>query len=105
MSKATFGPVYDEKRDGKRLRGQRESIRVYMLGSGWRTLAQIEDALGPVGFPQASISAQLRHLERAEFGAHIKEKRWRKDKVAFEYRLSRPSAGRPVQERLFEVTG
>jgi len=80
----TFGPAYDEKLDGKRIATQMETIRKYMPDAGWQTLAEIESALG---YPQASISAQLRHLRKKKFGSCIVEKR-RRTRGTWEYRLS-----------------
>ncbi len=66
------GPVYEPKHDQIRLTGQ--ILRVYdlMQDAKWRTLREIEDITGD---PQASISAQLRHLRKMRFGNHIVEKR------------------------------
>jgi hypothetical protein len=38
-----------------------------MVTGEWRTLAEISELTGD---PPASISAQLRHLRKARFGAH-----------------------------------
>ncbi|MBU8921229.1 MAG: hypothetical protein KOO63_05370 [Bacteroidales bacterium] len=84
------GPVYEPVQDHSRLYKQHEVIRGYMLyayrhGSGWRTLAEIEKA---TGFPQASISAQLRHLRKPRFGSYAVDKRRRRDAGLWEYRVS-----------------
>lgn len=69
----TYGPAYDEVRDGLRVSDQMAAIRTYISADcAWYTLEEIEHALG---YPQASISAQLRHLRKARFGAHRIEKR------------------------------
>jgi hypothetical protein len=52
---STFGPAYSPALDGERIAKQHEVIRDFMLLSGWKTLAEIEQALG---YPQASVSAQ-----------------------------------------------
>lgn len=70
----TFGPAYSEELDGKRIQKQHEEIRDYMLCREWRTLAEIASALR---YPEASVSAQLRHLRKARFGGHVVEKRRR----------------------------
>jgi len=67
----TFGPAYDPALDGQRLAKQHERIRDYMLASGWRTLSEISQALG---YPESSISAQLRHLRKAQFGSYVVRK-------------------------------
>ncbi len=68
------GPAYDHDKDQARLTGQIERIRDLMLDGRWRTLPEIEAATGD---PQASISAQLRHLRKRRFGSHTVEKRRR----------------------------
>lgn len=81
----TFGPAYDPDLDGERLANQHEAIRDYMLARKWRTLAEIEERLH---YPQASISAQLRHLRKPEFGSYILTKR-RRSGGTWEYRIER----------------
>ena len=63
------GPV--NAADCARLEGQ--TLRIYrlMIDGTWRTLEEIQRATGD---PQASISAQLRHLRKGRFGAHIVDK-------------------------------
>ena len=89
---STYGPAYDKEKDGERLEKQQESIRDFMLNSGWKTLAEIESALD---FPQASISAQLRHLRKERFGNYQVAKQ-RRTEGTWEYRVRRP-----FQETLF----
>jgi hypothetical protein len=57
-----------------------------MADGRWRTLAEIEAATGD---PQASISAQLRHLRKRRFGSSVVERRPRGDRSAglYEYAL------------------
>jgi hypothetical protein len=79
------GPV--NAADCARLEGQ--TLRIYrlMIDGTWRTLEEIQRATGD---PQASISAQLRHLRKGRFGAHIVDKRRRE--TQWEYRLQRRDA-------------
>jgi hypothetical protein len=87
----TFGPAYEQEHDEARLATQRDRIRDVMLSAGecssWLTLREIELV---TRYPQASISAQLRHLRKQEFGGYILEKRARghRDCGRFEYRLT-----------------
>ena len=85
----TFGPDYDDELDGPRISKQHEAIRDFMLRvDDWKTLAEIECRLG---YPQASISAQLRHLRKERFGGHIVEKRRRHSEGGtWEYRVTQP---------------
>jgi hypothetical protein len=80
------GPAFDAALDGVRLTGQ--ILRVYgaMKGGQWRTLAELEEITGD---PQASISAQLRHLRKERFGAHEVTRRRRGEDSGglWEYRL------------------
>ena len=57
-----------------------------MIDGEWRTLSEIEFITGD---PQASISAQLRHLRKERFGGYLVELRSRGDREngLFEYRL------------------
>lgn len=66
------GPVYDQERDGDRLSRQHLRVRELMADGQWRTLAEISALTGD---PPASVSAQLRHLRKPRFGAHLVEKR------------------------------
>ena len=78
-----YGPEHDDKRLGK----QHERIRNFMLAGGWWSFAEIAQWTGD---PQASVSAQLRHLRKPRFGSYVVEKRSsgeRKDGL-FEYRLT-----------------
>ena len=83
------GPAYSAAKDEVALTGQAEDIFALMRDGAWRTLAEIEHN---TGHPQASISAQLRHLKKGRFGAHAVEKRRRVtdgvEQRAWEYRLT-----------------
>lgn len=92
----TFGPVYRGSVDGPRLKRQMEIIRDFMLKSDRRTLREIADA---TGFPEASVSAQLRHLRKARFGGYTVEKQ-RRDGVngtagTWIYRVRAPQYSEP----------
>ena len=89
----TFGPAYDERVDGARVRRQMQDIRDYMVylsnysePFAWRTLAEISKALA---YPEASVSAQLRHLRKEQFGGYRMEKR-RRTKRTWEYAVFLP---------------
>lgn len=58
-----------------------------MLDGFWRTLSEIARELG---YPEASVSAQLRHLRKPEFGSYLVDKRRRKAQSSvWEYRVRR----------------
>jgi len=80
------GPVYEPKHDLRRLTGQILRVWETMRTGQWRTLREIADLTGD---PEASCSAQLRHLRKPRFGGHRVEKRSRGDRKAglWEYRL------------------
>jgi hypothetical protein len=84
-----YGPTFDKQLDGGRLRHQLEKIRDWMLvQNDWQTLAEIREALG---FPESSISAQLRHLRKLQFGSYRVEKRRRSSPGGtWEYRVLPP---------------
>ncbi len=79
------GPI-DPYLDCDRLCGQLKRIYELMIDGKWRSLAEIEEQTGE---PQASISAQLRHLRKARFGAHFVEKRRRGVSGTWEYSVRR----------------
>ena len=85
----THGPAFNSSRDESRLSFQRERIRDYMLKHGtWKTLAEIAVQLNE---PEASVSAQLRHLRKERFGGWLVEKRRREDSDGtWEYRVRKP---------------
>ena len=65
------GSDYEHERDSERLKTQLQIIEGFMESKGYQTLQQIADA---TGFPEASVSAQLRNLRKARFGARTVEK-------------------------------
>lgn len=65
--KAFNGPAYVPERDHDRLRGQLLRIFDCMKDGRERSLGEIESETGD---PQASISAQLRHLRKEKYGSH-----------------------------------
>jgi|TARA_B110000483_G_scaffold194793_1_gene232222 hypothetical protein len=65
------GDDYVPERDDKRLTGQIMRVFNCMKDESWRSLKEIEDITGD---PQASISAQLRHLRKPRFGMHTVNK-------------------------------
>lgn len=75
-------PVFDDTR----LRGQIRRVYDLMKDGKFRTLSEIERITGD---PQASISAQLRHLRKERFGGHEVNKRPRGSRFngLFEYQL------------------
>ncbi len=83
--------------DARRQRSQRETIRDVMLAASdcgtWLTLGELR-ALTSYG--EASISAQLRHLKKSEYGGYDLLKRHREDAMRgapgefiWEYQLTR----------------
>lgn len=78
------GPDYIPEIDDERLTGQILRIFEVMEDSEWRTLDEIESL---TDYPQASISAQLRHMRKPRFGSHRVNKRRRGTTGTFEYQL------------------
>lgn len=83
----TFGPAFDKAKDGERIATQRKTIRNLMIDGKWRTLFEIAKKTKQ---PEASISAQLRHLRKKEFGSHTVEKR-RRTVGLWEYQVKLPT--------------
>lgn len=98
----TYGKSYDKRFDKARIGKQMDTIRDTMLRSQWMTLGEIERA---TGYGQASISAQLRHLRKPEFGSYIVEKRNRGERYRglFEYRVLPPKPKAAVQLELLRT--
>ena len=84
--------AYDPDRDDVRLAGQIKRVWHAMLVRGWCTLEDLEIATGD---PQASISAQMRHLRKNRFGGHTVHRRF-KGSGLWEYRLTPRST--PLQD-------
>lgn len=106
----TFGPSYRGPLDAPRLSTQQDRLRAFMLQNAacnrWLTLAEIRSGLESrwiAKFPEASISAQLRHLRKVAFGSHRLEKRRRGNAAAgiYEYLLSEPERRKPAQTDVF----
>jgi len=80
------GPSYNPALDQVRLTGQIKRVFTCMVDGKWRTLQEIHDETRD---PEASISAQLRHLRKIKFGRHHVPKRRRGDEECglWEYKL------------------
>jgi hypothetical protein len=77
------GPV-DPRIDFDRLQGQTRKIYNLMSDGVYRTLAEIEAI---TGYPETSISAQLRHLRKLRFGGNTVNKQRRGNGGTWEYQL------------------
>lgn len=81
------GADYNEELDKPRLDKQFNRIFNVMRDGQWRTLNDIQRVTGD---PQASISAQLRHMRKPRFGGYIINRRRAEGKESsglFEYQL------------------
>ena len=83
IASTTYGPAYVPERDERRLNAQLGAIWDYIRDQHWFTLAEVE---GELGYPQASSSAQIRHLRKPKFGGHRIIKRYI-DSGLWEYQL------------------
>ena len=88
----TAGPAYQATLDQTRLTRQLGRVFDSMRDATWRTLQEIANITGD---PQASISAQLRHLRKPRFGCYTIENRRRGEPARglYEYRLIVPKRG------------
>ena len=95
------GPVYDLKYDYSRLSKQIDRVRNLMEDRQWRTLKEISILTKD---PQASISAQLRHLRKARFGSYIVDKRPRGERSLglWEYKLLPPFKKKRKRKKLIK---
>lgn len=85
-SNITFkGAGYIKIFDHERLKGRARVVYNLMSDEKWRTLQDLDDA---TGFPQASLSAQLRAFRRKDFGSHtVNRRRKVAQKGTHEYQL------------------
>jgi len=83
------GSDYIHPIDSPRLSAQHLRIKTLMLDHSWRTLKEISYVTND---PEASISAQLRHLRKQRFGSFVIEKKSRGDREngLYEYRVMPP---------------
>jgi hypothetical protein len=76
---------------------QRETLlMVLRLAAQYETWVTLAELAGKTKFPPASISAQLRHLRKARYGAWGIEKRrreWVTEELVWEYRLAEGGKG------------
>ena len=91
------GPAYSKEADRDRLQGQILRVFYVMQDGQWRTLEEIRAAIELAHGhhdPEASISAQLRHLRKPKFGGYKVDKRHRGDAARglYEYRLEVPTS-------------
>jgi len=85
------GADYDPKLDDARLTKQLGRVFEVMNLSQWLSLAEIEQRIflmTGVKDPQASISAQLRHLRKVRFGNYHIQRQRRQSIGTWEYRLN-----------------
>jgi hypothetical protein len=82
------GAVYDPQFDEARLEKQLGRVWSVVQDGRWRTLREIAQQTHD---PEASISAQLRHLRKTRFGGYTIDKRNRGDRSRglYEYRCER----------------
>ena len=81
------GSHYNPADDEQRLTRQIGRVYAAINKADWLSLSEIADLTGD---PEASISAQLRNLRKAEHGSHTIKVKRRGDRSSglFEYKLS-----------------
>jgi hypothetical protein len=77
------GADYTPERDNQRLGKQLDRVVWAMQDEMWHTLGAVARMTGD---PEASISAQLRHLRKPRFGGHTVERRYMSNGL-YEYKL------------------
>lgn len=77
------GADYTPERDNQRLGKQLDRVVWAMRDEMWHTLAAVARMTGD---PEASVSAQLRHLRKPRFGGHTVERRYVTNGL-YEYKL------------------
>ncbi len=66
------GDTFSREQDGPRLNTQRQAVFTVMLDHQWHTLAELAELTNA---SEASVSARLRDLRKAQFGSHTIERR------------------------------
>jgi hypothetical protein len=77
------GADYLPERDNERLSKQLDRVVWAMKDEQWHTLGAVSRMTGD---PEASVSAQLRHLRKPRFGGHTVERRYVNNGL-YEYKL------------------
>ena len=77
------GADYTPERDNQRLGKQLDRVVWAMQDEMWHTLSAVARMTGD---PEASVSAQLRHLRKPRFGGHTVERRYTSNGL-YEYKL------------------
>ena len=77
------GADYVASRDNQRLGKQLDRVVWAMQDEMWHTLGAVARMTGD---PEASVSAQLRHLRKPRFGGHTVERRYMSNGL-YEYKL------------------
>lgn len=95
MSQAAFdfdGDTYQLDLDKIRLNAQLRRVVDVMRDGHWRTLEELARATGD---PESSVSARLRDLRKARFGAFTvaRRRRGEAERGLFEYRVSNTIIG------------
>jgi hypothetical protein len=72
MTQVFDGITFSAKQDGSRLKQQLAKVKHVMADGEWRTLRQLSQL---VNAPEASVSARLRDLRKARFGACTVDRR------------------------------
>ena len=67
------GDDFVQARDGKRLVSQMQAIFDHMRDEKWRSVPEIAKHLG---YPEASVSAQLRNLRKPRLGGHLVNRKY-----------------------------
>lgn len=82
------GATIEPEKDNPRLSAQLLAVKALMSDGAWRTLGAVSAALAAQGVAasEAGVSARLRDLRKARFGAFIVERR-RVSGGLFEYRV------------------
>lgn len=85
------GETYEPSEDRHRLSAQLDVVRGLMSNHGWWTIAQLADAVWKAGYraTQQGLSARIRDLRKARFGANTVDRRRRGKRASgeWEYRL------------------
>lgn len=82
------GADYIPERDNERLGNQLSRVKKAIHSGEWKTLKQLSEETGD---PEASISAQLRHLRKPRFGSFVIERRYVSNGL-YEYRWNKGGA-------------
>ena len=87
------GAAFDAQLDSERLTGQLLAVRDYLSQIEGGRFATVDEIASALGFPECSVSAQVRNLRKPRYGGYKVESKRLTENGLFGYRFARFSSG------------